>query len=180
MKRAFLIHGFSGHPRENWFGWLTDQLAQKGVEVIAPQMPNPATPELSAWLKTFEEWHDQLAGSTIIGHSLGVTFLLRLLERVNAQVEQSIFVAGPIADLHDPRFSPHITGFMENTFDWQAIGQRAGEVHIFHSDDDPYVPFEHGEQLAKHLNGKLHLIKNAGHFNERSGYTEFPQLLAAV
>lgn len=178
MKNVFLIHGFAGSPDENWFPWLCAQLEERGVTVTVPQFPSPATPVLEAWLTAVQPFVSNFDEETIlVGHSLGATFILRLLEHFDVHVGAVYLVAGLIEDLHDPRFSPHITGFMETPFDWAQIQERAGEVHVFHSNDDPYVPLDHGQRLAKNLGATLHAIPNAGHFNTRSGYTKFPQLL---
>lgn len=43
-----------------------------------------------------------------------------------------------------------------------------------------YVPLEKGQQLADKLGVDVTLIKNAGHFNARAGYMEFPDLLTFI
>ncbi len=46
--------------------------------------------------------------------------------------------------------------------------------------DYPYVAWENGKKLAKELGVPLTFIPNAGHFNTKAGYTEFPDLLQKV
>ena len=62
-------------------------------------------------------------------------------------------------------------------FNWKSISKKARHFIVFQSDDDPYVSFGNGEQLAKNLHVALTFIPNAGHFNTASGYTKFPELL---
>ena len=51
---------------------------------------------------------------------------------------------------------------------------------MFHSDNDPYVPLEKAKNLAKNLDADLTIVKNAGHFNEKAGYTKFELLLDKI
>ncbi len=51
---------------------------------------------------------------------------------------------------------------------------------MFHSDNDPYVPLEKAKELAKKLGVELIMVKNAGHFNEKAGYTKFELLLEKI
>ncbi len=40
MKRVFIVHGWDGHPDEQWFPWLKQSLEEKGYCVEVPQMPD--------------------------------------------------------------------------------------------------------------------------------------------
>ena len=51
---------------------------------------------------------------------------------------------------------------------------------MFRSDNDPYVPLEKAQELAKHLGVDVIIVKNAGHFNEKAGYTKFELLLENI
>lgn len=33
MKNYFIIHGTFGHNKENWFGWLKNELKTKGFDL---------------------------------------------------------------------------------------------------------------------------------------------------
>lgn len=50
----------------------------------------------------------------------------------------------------------------------------------FYSDDDPYVPRKDAENFANQINSEKVMIDKAGHFNEKSGYTEFKELLKYI
>ena len=52
MKKALLVHGYNGSPDALWFPWLKKILEEKGFKVFAPQLPNPALPQLEDWIKT--------------------------------------------------------------------------------------------------------------------------------
>lgn len=46
-----------------------------------------------------------------------------------------------------------------------------------YSDDDSFVPMQEAENFAEYIKADKILIKNAGHFNEKSGYKEFKEIL---
>ena len=90
--------------------------------------------------------------SIVVGYSLGSAFLLNILENLD----------------------------VDKSFDWQKIKQNCPKFFVFHSDNDPYVPLEKAERLAKNLGVNVILVKNAGHFNEKAGYTKFELLLEKI
>jgi predicted alpha/beta hydrolase family esterase len=42
------------------------------------------------------------------------------------------------------------------------------------------VPLEKAKELAKNLDVNVILVKNAGHFNEKAGYTKFYLILEKI
>lgn len=48
------------------------------------------------------------------------------------------------------------------------------------SDNDPYVSKKEAEKFAECIKAEKILISDAGHFNEKSGYKEFKQLLQYI
>jgi len=57
------------------------------------------------------------------------------------------------------------------------IKQQADNFIVFHSNNDPYVSLANGEKLADNLDVLLNFVPNAGHFNQKAGYTKFELLL---
>ncbi len=51
---------------------------------------------------------------------------------------------------------------------------------LFHSDNDPSVSMKKAEELKENLGGELIIIKGAGHFNKKSGYLKFEELLKKI
>ena len=102
MTNVFIIHGICGCPEENWFPWLKKELESLGHNVFVPGFPNPKHPKLIGWLEFFDKYQDNLReDSVVVGHSLSVSFLLRILEEHPAKA--AFFVAG-------------FTGVMKNEF----------------------------------------------------------------
>ena len=54
------------------------------------------------------------------------------------------------------------------------------EIICIYSDNDPYIPKDKAELFANMINAKKVLVNDAGHFNEKFGYTEFKQILEYI
>lgn len=181
MQKAFLIHGAGGNPKENWFPYLKTELEKRGFQVVVPAFPTPENQTLENWLKAFGKYEASLDEDTIlIGHSIGCAFILNLLERSKTKIKSAYLVSGFTSQLNNPQFDPVNKTFVERKFDWKKIRENCPEFHIFHSDNDPYVPLEKAETLSKNLHSKIILIRRAGHINAKAGYTKFPQLLETM
>ena len=177
MKTALIVHGAYGNPQENWFLWLKEKLKDK-YEVIVPKFPTPLNQTLEKWMVVYESYSEKIANDSIfIGHSLGVAFLLRILEK--QEITAAFFVAGVGGKVNN-QFWEGMRSFAEKKFDWEKIKRNCEEFHIYHSNDDPYIPLKHAELLAQHLSTDLTFIKDAGHLNSDSGYTTFPKLLEDI
>ena len=178
MRTALIIHGAYGTPNENWFPWLKQELETRGYQVIIHQFPTPDNQRLPAWLAVAKTYFNQLnANSIVIGHSIGATFILRLLEQLNQPVAIAALVAGFISDLPDSNLNQINHTFYDQPFHWDKIISNAHHFLLYQSPNDPFVPMKHGEELADHLQQYIISIPNAGHFNKASGYHQFPQLL---
>ena len=172
---VFIIHGAEGHPKENWFPWLKKELELLDCKLFVPQFPTPKNQTLSKWLKVFDKYKNYInKNSIVVGHSLGVIFLLNILEVYS--VRAAFFVAGFCSDPEN-ELSSSMNTFTNKTFNWSKIKNNCKNFFIYQSDNDPYVPVSKGKELAKNLDSKLIIIKNAGHFNEESGYIKFELLL---
>jgi hypothetical protein len=179
MKNAIIIHGTEGHPQENWFPWLKQQLEKKGYNVLVPQFPSPPIipAKVAEWFDVLKDYEQYINEDTIlIGHSLGGVFTLRILEKLEHPVKAAIFVGTPIGVIPLSNYDRD-NSFSGFSFDWKSIQKKAQHFEVFHSDNDPSVSLGNGEKLAKHLNVELNFVPNAGHFNTKSNYTKFDLLL---
>jgi predicted alpha/beta hydrolase family esterase len=107
---------------------------------------------------------------------LGCAFILNLIEAIDTRVKACFFVSGFIGSLDNPTFDKVNRSFCNKEFNWKTIRKRCNRFVLFHSDNDPYVPFVKAEELQKNLGAELLLVKGAGHFNEKTGYTNFEKL----
>jgi predicted alpha/beta hydrolase family esterase len=177
MTNIFIIHGAYGHPGENWFPWLKVELEKKGCKVFIPKFPTPEKQTLPEWMKVLEVYRPQITKDTIfVGHSLGVPFILNLLEKFT--VKAAFLVAG-FCTLPENQFKEGMRTFVKD-FDYAKIKQNCKHFSVYHSNNDPYLPLTLGEELADRLDIDLFLVKGAGHFNESAGYKQFPILLKGI
>ncbi len=176
--RAIIFHGSYGSPEENWIPWLKRELEKLRWEVFAPKFPTPEGQSLENWLKVFKKYEKKLDSHTIlIGHSLAPAFILRILELSEKPVHSCYLVSGWIGNLGLPEFDQINRTFVEREFDWKKIKSRCGRFVVFASNNDPYVPGEKTGELADALEAEFILVKGAGHFNAKAGYSNFPLLL---
>lgn len=181
MIRVVIIHGTEGSPDSNWFPWLANELRMWGIEVLTPQMPTPAGQSLQSWMDAFKEQVGTVGPATIlIGHSLGATFILRILELIDKPVFASIFVAGFTGTLGIPKYDQLNRSFIDKPFNWEQISRSMGRPFCFLGEDDPYVPLSLGRKLANQLKVDPIVLKAAGHINAESGFSSFPLLLSEL
>ena len=181
MANLILIHGTAGHSQENWFPWLKNELESLGHNVFAPDFPTPKDQTLQNWFNVFKDYEEYLNEDTVlIGHSLGPSFILRILEKTNVKVKACFFVAGFIGFLNNPEFDTLNKDFVINPFNWNKINANCEHFTLIIAEDDPYVPLQKGIDISKQLNASFHALKKGAHLNEAAGFTEFPFLLELV
>jgi uncharacterized protein len=171
---VIIIHGVGGHPQENWFPWLKKELEEIGHKVGIPQFPKPET--LPSWLEIIKAYNIDKE-TILVGHSLGVPFILNILEK---SVCHSAFLVSGFVGKLDNEFDNVTKTFAQKEFEWSSIKKNCSHFEIFHSDNDPFVKIEKAYELQKNLNCELTIIKNGGHLNQSSGFTKFSELLKKI
>ena len=180
MVNVFIIHGTGGHPQENWFPWLKQELEKLGCSVLIPQFPTPQNQTPETWFKVLDKYKKEYTEETIlVAHSLGGAFALRIIEHYPVKIKAAFLVGTPIG-IRPIKNWDGDQPFIGNPFDWEKIRIRAKKFVVFHSDDDPMVGVGNGIELTKNLNAEFVRLPNAGHFNARAGYTEFYLLLEKI
>ena len=180
MATVFIIHGSFGNPNENWYPWLKKELEKKGHTVFVPPFPTPDGQSLEDWRAVFLPYELEITEETVvIGHSIGVAFLLRFLEQSDVKIHAAFFVSGFASLLHN-EFDAVNTTFLDHPFLWNHIREHCGKFVVFHGENDPYVPVSYAKELAASLGTTPLIIPDAGHFNEKSRYKDFPLLLEKI
>ncbi|PJC36987.1 hypothetical protein CO046_02680 [Candidatus Peregrinibacteria bacterium CG_4_9_14_0_2_um_filter_53_11] len=178
MAHIFIIHGVEGHPEENWLPWLRKEAEKLGHTVTVPHFPTPKNQTLAHWLSVIEEYSEFLTPATVlIGHSLGVPFILNILEKYPAKA--AVLVAGFVGKAGN-HFDEGMATFAQKPFDWERIKNNCQNFTVFHSDNDPYIKPEKGREVAAQLGVELTLVKGAAHFNKAAGYETFDLLLKKI
>lgn len=181
MKNVLILHGKNGSPDENWFPWLKSELESEGYKVWLPQLPNSVRPNVDTYNEYLLKGFDFNSESILVGHSAGAVEILSLLENLpeNILVKKSILVAGFVDNLN----WDELDGLFIHPFNWNRIKSKCKSFIFIHSDNDPYVPLEHGKILKEKLGGKLIIKKGQKHFSVNSfggEYKKFPSLLDLI
>lgn len=156
------------HPIR-WKESLAGQLPD--FDIIYPNMPNSSNAVFDEWAVYFQKLTGFFGNDVqIIGHSLGAMFLAKYLHEysLSKPVKRLLLVAGG----YDDETHEDLGSFKINSV--ANLPKNAGEIHLFHSQDDPVVPFV---ELAKFQHdlpiAKSHIFTNRGHFLQ----SDFPELL---
>jgi uncharacterized protein len=178
--KFFIIHGAYGNSKENWFPWLKEKLLSQGHEVFVPNLPTPEGQSLENWTRAFELLMKKIDEETIfVGHSLAPAFILSVLEKINIKIKACYFVAGFTGLLNDDLDIINQT-ITNREFDWDKIKQNCEKFVCYQSTNDPYISIEKGKELADKLDAEFIIVKNAGHFNKKSGFTQFQTLFNKI
>ena len=178
MKNAFIIHGAYGKPEENWIPFVRDGLQESDYIVHAPQFPTPEEQNYDNWLSVITPHLDKFTEETVlVGHSIGATFALCILEKLEVTIAKTVLVSGFLGNLNNEQFDSINHTIAERDFAWSLIQANSRQFFVVHGDNDPYVPTEKASELSQHLSVPPIMIPNGGHLNADAGFTEFPLLL---
>jgi hypothetical protein len=151
-----------------WREWIAQQLPHD--DVLLPTMPNGFNAQYEEWKIYFEKMlpflHDDF---TLVGHSLGAMFLAKYFEekRLPKKARRIILIAGRHGGPVGENGSFHVTSSAR-------LPQNSHEVHLFHSMDDPIVPYEDMAKFKSDMpQAVVHSFTDHGHFNDPT----FPEML---
>ncbi len=154
--------------KDDWKPWLRGKLGND-YEVIRPIMPNKNNAQFSEWKLWFEKFVPFLNDEVIlIGHSLGGTFLAKYLsENQFSKKIKAVFLVGAVYDKDDE-------GYLVVSFALpEKLNLQTNQIYLYHSKDDPVVPFSALGQYKKALpKAEIRVFEDRGHFNQE----EFPEL----
>lgn len=175
MANVVIVHGREGHPEANWFPWLKDELEKEGHMVFVPQFPGGEEQNLEAWMEVFKKYESYLGENTVfVGHSLGATFILSLLEEYKGKA--AFLVSGFVGKI-GKEYNDSLKTFAQKDFDWEKIKKNCENIHLYHGKDDDVVEMKKAEELKNMLGTELSLIESGGHLDEAAGYYQFDVLL---
>jgi len=158
----------------NWYFNVSLELKKlsKNLEVVLRDMPDPLLARESIWLPFIENKLKCDADSIIIGHSSGAEAALRYAEF--HQVLGLILVSACHTDLGDEYEKK--SGYYSREWQWKKIVDNTKFIIQVHSKNDPLVPIEEGDFVAKQLNSKYYVFESKGHFLS----VDFPELIDII
>lgn len=170
-QTVLVIHG-AGEPRRRggrvyWEPLLGNTLGPD-YRVRAPRMPRPNDPQYQPWARRIAALITGTTSPILIGHSFGASVLLKYLSETLPQPTLAglFLVATPFwgPDFPDFALPP----------DFGVRLRDVSPLYLYHSRDDPEVPFEHLERYSRALpHATVRALEGRGHeFNQRA----FPEL----
>jgi hypothetical protein len=179
--RFVIMHGSFGSPEGDWFPWLSGELSSLGAETIRPMFPTPEGQSLDTWLQSFDLQVGAITESTVlVGHSISVSFILRLLERARGSARAAFLVAPFLELLYLEDFDKINHTFVTGELNWPKVRASCHSFYLYSSDNDPYVPLWMGQRVGHHLRSSVTVVPYAGHFNESAGWVTFERLLEDI
>ncbi|MCK5460770.1 serine hydrolase family protein [Candidatus Gracilibacteria bacterium] len=178
MKKVILVHGVGGSGQNHWFPWLKKKLEKQGFLVDAQDYPETDTPNLEKWTGKLLPKIEK--DCVLIGHSLGVSTILKALEKYKGEKVLAVFSIAGFARHLELDFSPLIDNFTEKGFDFEKIKQKIGSFFIWESDDDPFVSGGEGDFLYQNLGGTKQIFPKRDHLAVWGNDEKFIELLDKI
>lgn len=92
-------------------------------------------------------------------------------------IDQLHLVAAVVDETDMPDEEKYLGDFLFDVEKMKNIQDQVGKVFVYHSTDDPVVPYSHAERLLSYLPAeKLISFTDRGHFSQ----SEFPELLENI
>ncbi|GAB4284569.1 MAG: hypothetical protein Kow0081_1790 [Candidatus Dojkabacteria bacterium] len=194
---VFNFHSYASAPEDRYHPYIDQTLGNLRVNSITPKMPETPTPVLREWLDTAKKYLVEVNDNLVVtGISLGGWAALKLAE--TRKIRKLVLVApitpGEIGNptelvkkelKSDKNIWESLTTFTTgegSSVDFAKVEDNVGEIVVFLSTDDPYIRLRETKEFFEKNIGKVkfRILKNAGHFNEKSGFSEFPALLEEI
>ena len=166
---------FERLKREGWKETLAEKLG-KGFEIILPKMPNSTNARYLEWKIWFEKLIPFLEEEVVlVGHSLGGMFLTKYLSENEfpKKIRATFLVSAPYDEVDS---GESLVDFVLSA-SLSNLQEQGGKIFIYHSEDDPVVPFADFKKYARDLpNATTQTFKDREHL----GQEEFPELVEDV
>lgn len=182
MEKYFIIHGSYGNPYKNFIPWLKKELSKRRKMCIVPHFPSLEFQSYENWSRILSSYLDigLIDSDTIfITHSLGAVFVIKFLLEKNIKIKKLITVAG----FNQVVFSDDSTLYTSFYLDWNLLKKfplLCGDRICFYSDNDPYISCLELKKFCDSISAVDAFVSQAGHFNEKSGYLEFRDILSYI
>lgn len=166
------MHGKDATSKDKWYPWFKEEVEKNNIEVHIPDLPDSNNPKMDDWLNVLKDLNPD-DNTILLGHSRGGVAVMRFLERLSEgkKIKKVILLAsnsGSAKYMAIPSESNY--GFYtKDGYDFNKIRSHCDNFVAFHSKDDRWVPFEHGEENAKGLGAKFITFNDKGHFGKNDG-----------
>lgn len=184
MKNNYiLVHGSFGSPFVNFLPFLRRELEKRELVVYTPDFPTGVGYQnYTNWSKVLQCYVDVglLNENTILfAHSIAPVFVCKFLIENKIKVKRIVSVCGfnNYLGIDDDYDAVNESMYLDNLED---IKNYCDDIICFYTENDPYVKYEKEKEFADVIATKHIIIKDGGHLNSESGYTEFEELLKYI
>lgn len=154
---------FETMMNEDWKDTLQGDLGGE-YEVIIPSMPNKQNAQYEEWKIWFEKHIPHFNDEVVfVGHSLGGVFLAKYLSENEypEQIKATLLVAAPF----EMSGMDYILADFALEGDLSLLHEQGGDIYLYHSKDDPVVPFADFEKYQEKLpNTQTRIFEDKEHF----------------
>jgi uncharacterized protein len=158
--------------KSDWKPWLREKLGSD-YEIILPAMPNKTNAHFEEWKLWFDKIIPFLNDDVIlVGHSLGASLLAKYLsENKFPKKIKGVFLVSGVFD----------TDFDGRTLVSFALPEKLNlqtkNIYLYHSKDDPVVPFSALEKFMKALpEAHTRIFEDRQHINQE----DFPEIVEDI
>ena len=184
QKRVFIIHGWSGYPKEGWFPWLKNELRARDIRVNVPKMPHADHPKINEWVSQLKKLVGKTDENTFfVGHSIGCQTILRYLEKIHPETRVGgvLFVGGWVnlnpKAMEDGESKSIAKPWLIKNIDWKKVKLHCNKFIAIFSDNDPFVPVQDAQIFKENLNAKTIIVKRKEHFTKKGSLSDVPEVL---
>ena len=187
IEKVVLVHGWGGSPdSEPWFKKLKEGCNNKGIKIVALEMPDSDSPKMSEWVSKLKESVNDLNDKIcFVGHSMGCQTIIRYLSEIDdaVKVGKVVFVA-PWTKLDKKSIEEEreesvkiVKSWIDIPIDFEKARKHLTKVLAIFSNNDPYVPLSEMKIFEEKLGAKVILENGEEHFNETKEIKEIMEFL---
>ena len=179
MTRVLVVPRWGGTPSDDWYPWAAAELEREGVSLEAPALPDPAQPEIEAWIAAVAAGlaAGAPADTVLVGHSVGCRAALGAVERLPDGVRlRGLLLVAAWWGVDDPW--PSILPWQALQHDAGAVLAAVGRPRVLLSDNDPFTSdwLRNRDEWVEQLGADVWVCEGAKHFNA----AHEPAVLAAI
>jgi len=180
--RVLGLHAFKDDSHDAFWDWLKGEVKNRGGDLTVLDLPDSSAPDIEKQVEYILENFKFDEGTVIVTHSLGGVAAMKLLPRLDVRIAKLVMAAPPLrVEFLDGVERPALDDACDWRFDFEAISEKVSEVVVLADEDDPIVPREHVETIARELMGELRVVRaSSGHFNGEREREILGSLIGAV
>ncbi len=172
IPRIIYIHGNqTTHWSFAWAAWLKQELEKKGYNTFFETFPDSIIARSEYWLPFLKDYIKADENDVLVGWSTGAVAAMRYAE--TNRVLGSILISPSYTDLDEAMEKQ--SGYFNTPWNWHSIKKNQKQIALFYGDDDPYIPQDQFQFIARKLGSKTIKIHEAKHFSDQN---TFPELLS--